>query len=73
MTPNMTPEIWHLEDGTPVYMYSMLQFEHMQSQQRANYFGTHATKSSLRNNHPLARDAYGYSTGTRTIPQFNHA
>ena len=41
--PNLTPEIWHLEDGTPIYMYSIEAFYYFRDQSMKDTF--HANKS----------------------------
>ena len=29
---NLSPEIWHLPDGTPIYMYTIQQYEYFRDQ-----------------------------------------
>lgn len=35
--PNLSPEVWHLEDGTPIYMYSIEAFYYFRDQNMKHF------------------------------------
>ena len=42
---DLSPAIWHLEDGTPIYMYSIAQYEALRDKYRVRPLGRQKNNS----------------------------
>lgn len=46
-TPDLSPEVWHLEDGTPIYMYSIEAFYHFRDRAMQRFYHESRPKGSV--------------------------